>query len=88
MITLISLVAQTKTGAIVEIIILLLIAGLIAYLTAYYYYKPIYLKKIALLEDEKDSLNKKVNSLDAEISQLENKIIKMEKEAKEKNKPK
>lgn len=87
MITLISLVAQTKTGAIAEMLVLLLIAGLIAFLTSYYYFKPIYLKKIKLLEDEKNSLKKKVSDMDAEISQLETKITKMEKEAKQKKKP-
>ena len=45
-----TILAQTKTGTAIEIIVLLLIAGLIAYLTSYLYYKSVYAKKIAALE--------------------------------------
>ena len=39
MTSLFTILAQTKSGTVVEIIILLLVAGLIAYLTAFFYYK-------------------------------------------------
>lgn len=67
MTTLISILAQTKTGAIIEIIVLLLIAGCIAYLTAYYYYKSIYLKKIKSLEEEKSDMANKISDLQDEL---------------------
>ena len=47
-----TILAQTTTGAIIEIIVLLLVAGAIAYLTAYFYYKAVYMKKINTLEKE------------------------------------
>ena len=70
--------AQTTTGSILEIIVLLVIAGLIAWLTAYYYYRSIYNKKREELEniihsrDEMISyLEKKKNSLLLNITELE-----------------
>jgi len=82
MTTIVSILAQTKTGAIIEIIILLLVAGIIAFLTAYFYYKPIYLKKIHELEQKNEGLQNEVSSLRSEITGLEDKIAKMEKKGK------
>ena len=76
--TLVSLIAQTKTGAYIEIIILLLVAGLIAFLTAYFYYKPIYLRQINKLKDEKTDLERKVTNLQVQVSDLNTKNEELE----------
>ncbi len=75
---LMSLLATTRTGAVIEVIAMLLIAGAIAYLTAYFYYKDVYLKKInaleagkKLLENEKAEQASEITSLKAKIAELE-----------------
>ena len=76
-----SIIAKTTVGAIIEIIILLLIAGTIAYLTAYAYYKSVYTKKINLLEEEKAALERRISVYQAEIDDLSKKIQEMEKKS-------
>lgn len=71
-----TILAKTTTGATIEIIIILLVAGAIAFLTAYLYYKAVYTKKIKVLEDEKSSLETKVRSLEREVEELNDKIKK------------
>ena len=86
MTSLFTILAQTKTGTVIEIIILLLVAGVIAYLTAFFYYKSVYTKKINALEAEKDQLNSKINRLNSDISDLEKQLEELkEKDKKEKN---
>ena len=75
---LMTLLAQTKSGTIIEIIVLLLVAGLIAYFTSFFYYKSVYTKKIKSLEAEKSELNSKIDRLNMEISKLEE-VLKEEK---------
>ena len=82
MTTLISILASTKTGAFIEIIVLLAVAGIIAFLTAYLYYKPIYLKKISGLENEKAELEKNVNSLRSTVAVLKTQVEELEQEIK------
>ena len=77
------ILAQTQTGAMIEILILLLIAGAIAYFTAYYYYKPIYTRKITALENEKLDLEKLNIGLRSEIEKLDDKLKEKEKEIAE-----
>ena len=72
--TLFIILQQTQTGAILEIILLLIIAGVIGYLTAFFYYKSVYTKKINILNDEKAELNKQIHALNAEKEGLEEKI--------------
>lgn len=86
MTTLISILAQTSTGAIIQIIILLLVAGLIAYLTAYFYYKPIYLRKIEALEDEKKDLQRQVSGLQNDLSDLVKEVAELKKKLEPKKK--
>jgi cell division protein FtsB len=74
-----SLLATTKSGAVIEIIILLLVAGLIAFLTSYFYYKSVYIKKINALEEEKKTLEKQNSNLGAEITDLKSRIAELEK---------
>jgi predicted flap endonuclease-1-like 5' DNA nuclease len=68
--TLIILLAQTKSEATIEIIIMLLGSSIIGYLTAWLYYKSIYKKRIEVIESEKHELNNRIVNLDAEIFNL------------------
>ncbi len=68
--TLIILATQTKGTAILVILSLLLVAALISYLTAWLYTKSIYVKKIKVIESEKDELNKQITILNTEINDL------------------
>jgi hypothetical protein len=62
---------QTNTGAIFEILLLLIIAGLIGYLTAYFFYKSVFTKRINILEGEKVELKKHIETLFSEKAKLE-----------------
>ncbi|MCU0407660.1 MAG: YegP family protein [Bacteroidales bacterium] len=55
--------AQSVTGAVVTIVLLLLVAAIIGYLTAWYYAKSVYTPKIKALEAEKSNLLKLVDDL-------------------------
>jgi uncharacterized protein (UPF0333 family) len=50
------LLAITKSGAILEILLLLLVAVIIGYVTAMLYYKSVYGKQILTAESEKADL--------------------------------
>ena len=79
MITFNTILAQTLAGTVIEIIVLLLVAGMIGYFTSYFYYRSIYRKKINKLEsDLKDLQIKKDGLLDQ--------IVKLTKELEEKKK--
>ena len=60
--------------AVILTIALLLVAGLIGYLTAWYYAKSVYTPIIKKLEDEKAQLNREIAGLKDEISKLRSKI--------------
>ena len=64
-------------GTIIEIIVLLLVAGLIGYFTSYFYYRSIYRKKIDKLESD-------LKDLQVKNEGLLDQIIKLEKELEEK----
>lgn len=49
------LLAQSVTGSVIEIVLLLLVAGLIGYFTAWFYAKSVYTPIIKGLEEEKES---------------------------------
>ncbi len=68
--TLTILLAQTKSGATIEIILMLLGAAIIAYLTSWLYYKSIYEKRIKVIESEKHELNNRIVNLDSEVFNL------------------
>ena len=74
-----TLLAKTTTGAVIEIIIILLVAGAIAFISAYYLYRAVYLKKIGILEEEKAKLEREVTARDREISELKDRIAELEK---------
>ena len=79
MITFNTILAQTLAGTVIEIIVLLLVAGMIAYFTSYYYYRSIYRKKIHKLESDLKDLQMRNDGL---LDQ----IVKLEKELEEKDK--
>jgi peptidoglycan hydrolase CwlO-like protein len=85
--------AQSVTGAVITIVALLLVAGVIGYLTAWYYAKSVYTPIIKGLEAEKADLQKQVADLNDKVSRLNNKVDdlnakigKMEEEAGRKEK--
>jgi len=88
MITFNTILAQTLAGTIVEIIVLLLGAGLIGYLTSYLYYRGIYRKKIYKLEGDLKDLQIENDKLSEHIARLEKELEETEKEKKEKEKEK
>jgi SMC interacting uncharacterized protein involved in chromosome segregation len=69
--TLLILAVQTKGVAIIVILSLVLGAAIIAYLTAWLYYKSIYVKRIEVIESEKEELNSQIVNLNTEISNLQ-----------------
>lgn len=66
--------AMSPALAAVLIVGLLLIAGVIGYLTAWFYAKSVYTPVIKKLEDEKAQLNHEISGLKSDIGKLEGKI--------------
>jgi peptidoglycan hydrolase CwlO-like protein len=69
--------AQTMGGNVALIILLLLVAAVIGYLTSWFYAKSVYTPVIKRLEAEKDGLTVKVAGLNDDKRELELKIIKL-----------
>lgn len=65
---------MSLTAAVILTIVLLLVAGLIGYLSAWYYAKSVYTPIIKKLEDEKTQLNREIAGLKDDISKLKSKI--------------
>lgn len=80
------LLTQSVTGAVIEIILLLLAAGLIGFFTAWYYQKSYFTPIIKKLESEKEELNRKIDGLNNDIAGLKVKISDLEKTLAEKDK--
>jgi peptidoglycan hydrolase CwlO-like protein len=80
------LLVQSTTGPIIEIVLLLLGAVLIGFLTAWFYQKSVFTPIIKHLESEKDELNKKIEGLNNDITQLNGKIVELQNVIGEKNK--
>ena len=68
--SLIILLAMTRIGAAIEILSLLLVAGIIGYVTAWLYCKSIYEKKLKAVESDKHELNNRIVNLDGIIVDL------------------
>ncbi len=66
--------AMSVTAATVLSIALLLVAGLIGYLTAWYYARSVYTPVIKGLEDDKAQLNREISGLKEDIRKLNGKI--------------
>ena len=69
--TFIIFLAQTKNESTVAIISLLLVAAIIGYITAWLYYKAIYVRRIKAIESEKDELNNHIVNLHADKNNLD-----------------
>ena len=78
--TLLILLTQTKTGAILEILLLLLVAAIIGYTTAWFYSRSIYLKKTESTDAEKSALNKEVRNLNADKINMTERLIEKDRE--------
>jgi peptidoglycan hydrolase CwlO-like protein len=63
-------IAQSVTGAVAEIILLLIGAAVIGFITAWFYQKSHFTPIIKKLEDEKTELNKKIDELNRKIDGL------------------
>jgi len=83
--TLVIFLAQTKTAAIIEIILLLLVAAIIGFVTAWLYYRSICRKKINILESEKDKLNKQIDKLNEDNGNLKKNLREKENEIEKLN---
>ena len=68
------LLTQSVTAAVIEIILLLLGACLIGFLTAWYYQKSYFTPIIKKLEEEKEELNRRIDGLNKDIAGLKNDI--------------
>ena len=68
------LLTQSVTGAVVEIILLVLGAAIIGFLTAWFYQKSYFTPIIQKLEVEKAELNKRIDGLNNDIAGLKNDI--------------
>lgn len=79
------LLVQTKLGATVEILLFLLVAALIGYVTSWLYYKSIYVKRIKAIESEKTELNNRLTSLYEDKSKLNISLNEKEDEIKHLN---
>jgi peptidoglycan hydrolase CwlO-like protein len=69
--------AQTMGGNVALIILLLLVAAVIGYLTSWFYAKSVYTPVVKQLESEKEGLKVKVAGLNDDKRELELKIIKL-----------
>ena len=79
MITFNTILAQTLAGTVIEIIVLLLVAGMIGYFTSYFYYRGIYRKKIHKLDNDLKDLQIKNDGLLDQIIKLEKELEKKKK---------
>lgn len=69
--------AGSVARSVIEIVLLLLVAGIIGYVTAWFYARSVYTPVIEKLEDEKAGLIEKVNGLEGDITKLEGRIKKL-----------
>jgi hypothetical protein len=79
-----AILAKTTTGGTIEIIVLLLVAGIIAWFTAYFYYRSVYMNRIKKLETENEGLIRKADGLQAANHELNEKVSQLEKALEEK----
>jgi predicted flap endonuclease-1-like 5' DNA nuclease/archaellum component FlaF (FlaF/FlaG flagellin family) len=83
--TILILFAQTKGGATIEILSMLLGAAIIGYITAWLYYRSVYESRIKIIESEKQELNNRIKIIESENNKLNNRNKVIESENKELN---
>jgi peptidoglycan hydrolase CwlO-like protein len=71
------LIAQSVTGAMITIIGLLLVAGIIGYVTAWFYAKSVYTPVIKSLQKDKEDLTTEVGSLNRKVESLQSEVTKL-----------
>ena len=74
------LAIQSKGVAVIVIICLLLGAAIIGYLAAWFYSKSIYVKKINILQAEKEELNKQIADLTSDNEDLKKSLVEKDNE--------
>jgi len=70
-------IAQSVTGAVITIVGLLLVAGIIGYLSAWFYAKSVYTPVIKKLTKEKEDLIVQVEGLKRQVEVMKGEIIKL-----------
>jgi len=70
MTTLLAQMAQMRIDAILEIFVLLLVAGIIGYLSAMFYTKSVYKKKMMNIIAARDQANQRVITLETEMKEI------------------
>jgi sensor histidine kinase YesM len=80
------ILAESNTGAVLLILVLLIVAGIIGYVTAWYYSKSVYTPVIKGLEVDKTELIRQVAGLRDDLNMLNGKIGKLEEVITEKDK--
>jgi peptidoglycan hydrolase CwlO-like protein len=87
-----TILALSATGSIIIIVLLLIVAGVIGYLTAWFYAKSVYKQVIKRLEEDKAALIEQVNALKGDVDkmnktvdELHDKIKKLEDDASKKD---
>lgn len=78
--SIIVILAQTKTGAWIEILAFLIIAAVIGFLTSYLYFKSIYIREINFLKEDVAKLNGQISVLRDEIATLGENLAEKDKE--------
>ena len=81
--TILILLVQTKSEATIEILSFLLVAAIIGYVTAWLYYKSVYVRRIKVIQSEKDELNKEIAKLYEDKSKLNISLNEKDKEIKD-----
>lgn len=71
------LAAQSVTGAVITIIGLLLVAGIIGYVTAWFYAKSVYTPVIKSLQKDKEDLTAQVDDLNRQVEVMKSQVIKL-----------
>ena len=74
---------MSTTGAVILIVALLLVAGIIGYITAWLYARSVYKPIIKGLEDDKVQLNREISGLKDDIIKLNGKIDKLNEKTSE-----
>lgn len=69
------LIAQSVTGAVITIIGLLLVAGIIGYVTAWLYAKSVYTPVIKELQKDKENLTLQVEDLGRQVEVMKAEIV-------------
>ena len=76
------LLGESKLSATIEILFLLIVAGVIGYITAWLYQKSTYSVRIKVIESEKNKLNKELRSAESENDKLQNALLEKDIEIK------